>query len=283
VNDEQRESDLDDIANNPAGRVLRFLRAFERLATEMKTSTTTVGGAADVVEKLTGESQEKARMYTQLTRLWMQAESVPDLLKPYAGDSEYRMFSGFYGQILDAISYLAEPSQHTTSEILGEVEDVAWAALEYADSVLSKTSTEKRLSADQQQQYLDDLRGLIDDVLNDDTISPQDRQRVVGLLRQVEEALVDIRFFGADRVQDAAAAAAGVLHADRDLWDRIAKKKWIKRLGTVIGALLFTLGSMEGLPAIEQMFTPERPPIVIVQQDQNGQHVDQPTDEPTRR
>jgi hypothetical protein len=282
VNDQQPESDLDDVANNPAGRVLRFLRAFEQLAREAR-STATRLTTADAVEALTGESQERARMYMQLARLRMQAESVPDLLKLYAGDSDYLMFSFCYDQMLNAMRTLSDPNEQSAHDLFSEVEDVGWAALEYADNLLKKTSTEKRLSADQRQRYLDDLRGLIDDVLNDDTISPQDRQRIMGLLRQVEEALVDIRLFGADRVEETAAAAAGVLLSDRDLWDRIAKKKWVKRFGAVIGGLLFALGSMEGIPAIEQVFTPDRPQIVIVQQDQNGQHGDQPSDQATPR
>jgi hypothetical protein len=278
----EEQSGADAVPNNPAGRVLRFLRAYEELTSELSTHGRGPY-AKKIIEKLTGGSEKSARRYMRMAHLRMEAEAVQALMKPYDRDSEYRMFLLCYGQILDATGRLVAPGDRHSQSILSDVSDAGWAALEYADNVLQKTSTEKRLSADQHQRYLDDLRGLIEDVLNDDTLSPQDRHRIVGLLRQVEDALVDIRLFGADRVQDAAAAAAGVLASDRDLWDRIAKKKWVKRFGRVIGGLLFALGAMEGLPAIEQMFSPDKPEIVIVQQDQNGQHADQPTDQPTPR
>jgi hypothetical protein len=273
----------DEVPNNPAGRVLHFLRAFQQVTSELSSPNRRGPTAVKVIQQLTGEKPKSTRMQMQIALFRVQAESVQDLMKPGAGDSGHRMFFSCYDQILNATSRLSALGDQHAQSILSDVDDAGWAALEYADSMLNRTFTEKQLSADEHQRYLDDLRGLIDEVLNDDTLSPQDRERIVGLLRQVEDALVHIRLFGADRVQDAAAAAAGVLVTDRDLWDRIAKKKWVKRFGAVIGGLLFALGSMEGVPAIEQMLSPGKPQIVVVQQDQNGQHANQPTDQPTPR
>ena len=204
-------------------------------------------------------------------------------MKPYDGDSEYRMFLLCYGQILNATSRLSHLGDQHAQSILSEVSDAGWAALEYADRFLKRTSTEKRLSPDQRLRYLDDLRGLIDDVLNEDTLSPQDKQRIVGLLREVEGALLHIHLLGGDRVEDVAAAAAGVLLSNRDLWDRIADKTWVKRFGRVVGGILLALGAVGGVPAIEQMIGDKYEPQTVAQQDPNGQHADQPADQPTPR
>lgn len=167
-----------------------------------------------VIQEILGDMPESARMYLHMTRLRIEAESVPELMEPYATYPGYRSYSKNYHQVLDATRRLCAPAGQRAQEIFTSMDGSGWTALEFASDVLSQASTEKRLSISQQRQYVDDLRGLIDDVLSDDTLSPQDKQRVVGLLRQVEEALVDIRLFGADRVEDAVASVVGVVQTN---------------------------------------------------------------------
>jgi hypothetical protein len=125
---------------------------------------------------------------------------------------------------------------------------------------------------------------VIDDVLSDGTLSPQDKQRIVGLLRQVEDALVNIRLFGADRVEDAAAAVVGVVQTNPSLRERMAKSKSFQRFVGAIGGLLIALAQDAGHLAIERAFGAEdKPQIVAVNQDQDGHRADQPTDQPTPR
>jgi hypothetical protein len=266
------KSGADEVPNNPAGRVLIFLRAFEQAANRDP------GKAAILtVSEMLGEERESAPMYLLLTRLRMEAESVEGLMAPYASVPGYKTIFKHYGQILDATKRLQVPFRQNAHEIFTSVNDAGWAALEYADDVLTRSSTEKRLPAALRDHYLDDLRTLIDEVVADDTLSPQDRQRVVGLLRQVEDALVHIRLFGADRVEDAVAAAAAVIHSNPSLRSRIANKKWAKKLGVLVVGLLFTLAEDAGRAAIEQAFGTEDKPQFVAQQDRQGQPTEQPT------
>jgi hypothetical protein len=241
--------------------------------------------SVQVIQEILGDMPESARMYEHMAQLRMEAESVPELMEPYANYPGYRSYYKNYYQVLDATSRLCAPAGERAQDIFASVDGAGWIALEFADEVLRTVSTEKKLSMAQQRRYLDDLRGLIDDVLSDETMSPQDKQRVVGLLRQVEDALVHIRLFGADRVEDAAIAAAAVIQSNPNLRTRIANKKWARKLGVLIVGLLFALAEDAGQAAIEQAFGTEDQPQIVAQQDQeNGHHrQDQPIDQPTPR
>jgi hypothetical protein len=53
-----------------------------------------------VIQALLGDPPESARMYEHMTRLRIQAESVPELMEPYAGYPGYASYSRNYHQIL---------------------------------------------------------------------------------------------------------------------------------------------------------------------------------------
>jgi hypothetical protein len=112
-----------------------------------------------VIQELLGDQPENAGMYSHMTRLRLQAESVPELMEPYADYPGYRSYSKNYGQILDATKRLCAPAGFQAHDIFTSVDGAGWTALEFADDVLGGASTEKRLSPAQQGQHLDDLRG----------------------------------------------------------------------------------------------------------------------------
>jgi hypothetical protein len=276
----EEQSGADEVPNNPAGRVLSFLREFQGHVDLDPTRPVVL-----VIEDMLGDPRESARMYHHMVRLRIQADSVPKLMEPYATYPGYRTYFKNYGQVLEATYRLCAPAGQRAQDIFASLDGSGWSALEFADDVLGQASTEKTLSIAQQGQYLDDLRGLIDDVLSDDTLSPQDKQRVIGLLRQVEEALVDIRLFGADRVEDAAATIVGIVRTNPTLRHRLANSKSFQRFVGVIGGLLLAFAKDAGHLAIERAFEAEdKPQIVATQQDQSGQRTDQqPTGHPTPR
>jgi hypothetical protein len=70
------QSGADDLPNNPAGRVLRFLRDFEA-----QTVLAPKGASVLVIQELLGDQPESAGMYSHMTRLRLQAESVPELMQ----------------------------------------------------------------------------------------------------------------------------------------------------------------------------------------------------------
>jgi hypothetical protein len=72
--------------NNPAGRVLAFMREFQATIQQV-----TSDNAMLVLMKILGEQeQESSRIYLLMTRLRMQAELVPDLMTPYEGAAVHR-------------------------------------------------------------------------------------------------------------------------------------------------------------------------------------------------
>lgn len=83
----------------------------------------------------------------------------------------------------------------------------------------------------QQGDYIEQVRGLIDEISGDVTLSTRDRSRIVDLLRKVEQALLDVKINGALPIEEAVAAAAAVVRATPDLWERVADKQWMRRFG----------------------------------------------------
>jgi hypothetical protein len=286
VTEEQPDSDVNRPPNNPAGRVLLFLREFEVWASS---ALDDFSATATIKDLLNDEEQESSRMYLQLTRLRMQAESVPDLMKPYADDFGYRTIFEHYPQILDATKRLQTPAGQKVMDILHNVNEGGWLALEYADAVLSHHSSEVPISQDLQKTYLDQVRALIGEVVGDDTLSPSDQSRIVDLLRKVEQALLDVWINGSLPVQEAAAAAGAIVRLSPSLWERIKSRPWVKDFATVLFAICMALeGTANGL-AIEQYFSDEPQEVVVVVQqdeqqreDQQDRH-DQPTEQPTPR
>ena len=251
--------------NNPAGRVLAFLRPLGAEA-EREPNTSAMAVAA----RMLGEDNESARTYLLLTRLRVQAESVPDLLEPYADDFGYVATFKHYGQILDAVKRLQTPAGQRATDIFTSVNDAGWAALEYAAAVLGHHHSEPVINGVQRSDYIDQVRGLIDEIIGDATLSAQDRSRIVDLLRKVEQALLDVTINGALPVEEAVAATAAVVRATPDLWERVADKRWMKRFGAVLVGIFMALEATTNVLAIEQYFSNEPQQVTVVQTASNG-------------
>lgn len=104
--------------NNPAGRVLRFLREFQATMRQVASDN-----AMLVLMKMLDEEQESARIYLSTTRLRIQAESVPDLMSAYANDFGYGIFKHYKPQILDATMRLQSPAGQRAQDIFASVND----------------------------------------------------------------------------------------------------------------------------------------------------------------
>jgi hypothetical protein len=60
--------------------------------------------------KMLDEPQESARVYLSMMQLRVQADSVPDLMKPYAGLPGYAGYVDRYPQILEVTKRLHTPT-----------------------------------------------------------------------------------------------------------------------------------------------------------------------------
>lgn len=254
--------DSDASANNPAGRVLSFLRELQ---------TFNQGQSAQqhimtLLAPMLGVEEGSTEAYRVVTEIREQIESVPKLMDDHSGIPGFASIFKYYTEIDDAAKKIQLPRSYAVSQLYDGISSAGWASLEFANEVLCKHSIEKRLSAAQAKSYLDDVQALIREIVEDETLSKLDRNRLVRLLGQVEDALIAIQIFGADHVEEAAVTVAGVVQVERDLWERIAGKKWVQRFGTVISGLLLALGATGGLPAIESAISNSPTEVVVVEQ-----------------
>jgi hypothetical protein len=252
----------------PRGRVLRFLRLFQ--------VQVALGPSVTVIQELTGDQPESAEMYLHMTQLRIQAESVPRLMEPYSTYPGYGPYYRNYHQILDATARLCAPAGLPAQEIFTSVDGAGWSALEFADDVLRHHSIEASITGDQYQQYLSQVRVLIDEVAGDLSLRPEDRSRIVDLLRKVEQALLDVKINGTLPVQEVVAAAGAIVRLS--LWERIKSRPWVRDVGTVLVGIYMLLDASANALAIEQSFS-DKPEKVIVVNHQDRQ--EQPTDQPT--
>jgi hypothetical protein len=169
-------------ADNPAGRVREFLLEFQA------TMPTVEDNAMLVLMKMLDEPQESARIYLSTTRLRMQAESVQDLMTPYEGQPGYAGYADHYPQILDATKRLQAPAGQRAQDIFVSVDNGGWSALRYASEMLSHHVGEPTIKTGQLTDYLAQVQELINVVAGDESLSPQDRSRIVDLLRKDEQA-----------------------------------------------------------------------------------------------
>ena len=219
------------------------------------------------------------RAYRVVTQIREEALLVPEEMNSHKDIPGYGSIFKHYSEIVAATKQLQLPDSYNLHQMIGPISLAGWASLEFADEVLAKVSVEKRLNSEAVARYINEISGLIDEILADESLSAPDRDRIVRLLREVESALLTIQIFGANRVEEAAVTVAGVMRVEPDLWDRIASKRWITRFGVVIGGLLFALGSVGGLPALGMgLGEDDHPPEVVVrvEETRSGESTDQP-------
>jgi hypothetical protein len=76
----EEQSWASEVPNNPAGRVLTFLRKYQALVGELDKTAP----AMTALELMLTEKPESARMYLLVARLRTQAESVENLMESYS-------------------------------------------------------------------------------------------------------------------------------------------------------------------------------------------------------
>lgn len=264
-------SDDDDngwLLNNPAGRVMVFLRDFQEVAAQLGRQNS----AMAVMMRMLGEEQESTRIYLTTLQMRIQAESVPGLMQPYAGEVGYRAFVRNYPQVLDAAKRLEFPHQTNADGVFTTLDEPGWSALEYASEVLNRSAPEPVLTPNVEAEHLTRVRSIIDAVAFDEALSPTDRARIVDLLRKAERALIDIHLYGALPVQEAAAAAGAIVRAT-SIWERVKSRPWVRDLGAfVLGAALLVDGAANVL-AIEQYFSDRTSQVAAIEPraEENGQ------------
>jgi hypothetical protein len=92
-------------------------------------------------------------MYLRLVRLRIQAESVPDLVAPYATELKFGSFFRHYPEIIDAMKRCQFPAKKQIDNLIAEMTPAAWSALEEVHRVLSRHSSEVPISPELEADY----------------------------------------------------------------------------------------------------------------------------------
>jgi len=232
--------------NNAAARVLAFLRMFQHAPGDQNES------AMATLMRMFDLPQESSLIYLPVLQLRMQAESVPELMTPFATTVYgYRRFEQHYPQVVDATKRLSLPHQTARSTVFAGLDDAGWGSLEFANEVLSDHRAEATLTKAQEDDYLTRIRQVIDEVAADDSLAPHERERIVELLRKVEQALLQVKINGFLPVQEAAAAAGTLVRAP-GFWDWVTDKPWARDFFTTIGGLVVLVqGADSGIAITE--------------------------------
>lgn len=231
--------------DNPAGRVLRFLRTIEAWATQRPNES-----AMLALMELLEAPQESARIYYAMARLRFQAEAVQTLMVPYEGSRGYASYLRHYDQIIAATKVLQIAHGYNAQQILAGVTDGGWISAEIASETLAEHIAESALSAEQEADYLEQIQAVAKAVAEDESLSPADRTRLIGLLRNVEQALLDIKINGFLPVQEAAAAAGAIVQLT--LSEKVQSRTWIKPFYTAVGGLTLILENTANTIAVTE-------------------------------
>lgn len=233
--------------SNPAGRVLGFLREFQQASQGDPNES-----AMAILMRMFDLPQESSSIYLPVLELRLQAESVPELMTPFATTVYgYRRFEQHYPQVVDATKRLSLPHQTSWSGVFAGLDEAGWGSLEFADEVLSDHRAEATLTEAQGNDYLTRIRQVIDKVAADDSLASHERERIVELLRKVEQALLTVKINGFLPVQEAAAAAGTLVRAP-GFWDWVTDKPWARDFFTTIGGLVVMLqGADSGIAITE--------------------------------
>jgi hypothetical protein len=233
--------------NNPAGRVLAFLRDVEAVKNRAPQNSAMAG-----LVELMGGAQEAPEVYGAMAQLRLQARAAEDQMKAFSGVPGYRSYEKFYGQVHDVTMRLQVAHQYPAQEIFVSMSDAGWSSLEFADDVLSSHRPEPTLSVAEEGDYLAKIRSLIDAIASDEVLSVHDRTRLVELLRKVEQALLAVKINGFLPVQEAAAATGAIVSMSPSMLDRIRSRPWLRdTLTTLTGIVVLLQGADSGIAIAE--------------------------------
>jgi hypothetical protein len=138
----------------------------------------------------------------------------------------------------------------TMQQMYEQMKGTGWQCLELMDAMLSSHRPERAIERDKLREHLEQVRALIDGILQDPDLPADLKRYIVQRLRDVEQALVDAAIHGVASVELAASSLLGASQLDRDWWDRVAQTRWAPRIGAVWMAIVTTLGAAGGIPAL---------------------------------
>lgn len=229
-------------SNNPAGRVIQCLAPV--------ISRGSNAAVADSLAHALGVEASDLSFPGLCAAIRIEAYSVREEIAPYllTMRGARRSFEDF-DTVIAAADALLLPNSTSEIGLRQTISAKGWSALCWADEILSADSHTSAVAQDAAANLLKKVREVIDDVLNSDAFSEDEKRHMVGLLRDLEDALIGVRVRGSGPVDRAAKAVMGDALARPDLWNRDGGRKRrlvLKRIVDVVAAVTMLLGAYPG-------------------------------------
>lgn len=214
-------------SGNPAGRVIKCL------APLINPSQVAI---ASQLEKVLGIEPSSPRFAVACAELRSEAYGVPARMEKYMTriPGARRSFDGYQSvrQLADA---LLRADSTTSQWMLQQFTETGWNALCWADEILTHYEPEPVVDEAELVELLNQVRDLIDQVLECDEFTKQERDHLVSLLRPVEDAVLMVRVHGAGGLERTLKAVVVDVVANADRWGK--RGKAVRRVIAAIGGV----------------------------------------------
>lgn len=232
--------------NNPAGRAVKCLAPI--LAQGRQVS---MGGAlADAL----GTNPGALEFPLLCAALRMEIYSIQGRVAPYLLSirGARHSFEGF-DTVLSAADLLLRADQIPEANLRQTISEMGWRSLCWADDIMAQDSTERALEQDEASDLLVKVRELIDDILNGDEFSQEEKLHMVGLLRDLESALIGVRIRGSGPVERATKAIIGDAVSRPDIWSREVGKNRKATIAKIVGVVMMIAALFGAYPGAKEL------------------------------
>lgn len=155
-----------------------------------------------------------------------------------------------FPQIEAAVDDFTLARQQPVHGMLSKINPAGHRGLEMLDAYLHTQRPQPWIEDDVRQSLIDHVRRLIDDVTDADDLDRETKDFVLLRLIEVERGLREALLTGTPGIERATDSLIGAMHRRPDMWDRVSSTKWGPRIAKLAGALVLTIGSVGGLPAL---------------------------------
>jgi hypothetical protein len=257
--------------DNPAARVRWFLESLaQRQFAALPDDTAPPPDInddeflADAAAKLLGVARppEPTDLLPRLLAVAVQGRMATDAIGRLPPEAKAWIYLRHFDQVTAALQHLHEPYSVRVGTVLASIIETGWHALEMADDMLGEYYGEPAITQDDASRLLVRVRELIDEVSDATDLDDETQRRLIALLRDVEDALVDVRITGIHRVEEAAdGLAGGLLGQEPDSW----ADKTLQKVGRFARELIMaTVAATAAQLTANELTPPSQPPPSVL-------------------
>lgn len=144
------------------------------------------------------------------------------------------------------------------------LDQMATASLLLAAKRPERVTTEA-LSEEARTEFLRSVEQILTDISLDQDVRETDKLHLLKLIGDLEDALRTTDSLGTRPVEVAVKLIVADAQLNKDLWDRVASRKWVKRVGIIVSGLLLVLGGYSDGKELVGDVWPTTPAIATTQ------------------